>query len=134
MTSHTLFDGAAANATERAVRGEGRVNKIDGVFRAGQRGTSTHLRNRVEIAGLGLAKGSLRPESGKSELLKTRNEVERGWHALVEILNSEGRREVAADVRRFVGEMPVPRTEREQIVDALLQRIHKPREKEHLSR
>ena len=60
--------GVSANATERAVRGEGRVNKIDGVFRAEQRGTSTRVRNRVELTAVELARGNLRPEPGKQVL------------------------------------------------------------------
>jgi hypothetical protein len=118
--------GVSANATERAVRGENRVNKIDGVFRANQRGTSTHVRNRVELTAAKLAKGNLRLEPGKQVLLQTRKEVERGWHALTEILSSEGQRQLAADVERFVKAMPLPRAEKEQIALELLQRAHQP--------
>jgi hypothetical protein len=131
---HLREQGIEANATERAVRGEIRVNKIDGIFRAERRGASTHARTRVELAAAELPKGTPRHEPGKSRLLQTRKEVERGWHAIGEILASEGRRELASDVRRFVGEMPVPRIEREQIVDQLVQRIRKPRASEHLRR
>jgi hypothetical protein len=126
--------GIEANATERAVRGEGRINKSDGVFRAERRGVSTHTRARVERAAAELAKGKLRPEPGRAKLLKTRKEVERGWHALVEILRGEGQRELASDVMGFIGEMPVARTERDQIVDALLHRMHQPRSKDHATR
>jgi hypothetical protein len=119
--------GVSANATERAVRGEGRVSKIDGVYRADQRGTSTHIRNRVELTAAELAKGDLRPEPGKQVLLQTRKEVERGWYALNEILNTGGQRGLAADVRQFVEKMPPPRTEKEQIAFALLHRVHQPR-------
>ncbi|HEY6640608.1 MAG TPA: relaxase/mobilization nuclease domain-containing protein [Povalibacter sp.] len=126
--------GVSANATERAVRGEGRVNKTDGVFRADQRGTSTHVRNRVEIVAAELAKGNLRPEPGKQALLQTRKDVERGWHALTELLNKGGERNLAVDVRQFVEAMPFPRTEKEQIAFALLQRSHQPTMKMNLSR
>jgi hypothetical protein len=119
--------GVSANATERAVRGEGRGNKIDGVFRAAQRGTSTHIRNRTELVAAELVKGKLLPETGKQVMLQTRKEVKRGWLALSEVLNSEGQRELAAEVRQFAEAMPFPRTEKEQIAVALLQRIHQPR-------
>jgi len=122
------LSGVSANATERAVRGEGRVNKIDGVFRAGLRGTSTRNRNRVEITAVELAKGSLRPEPGRPVLLQTRREVVGGWRALSEILNGEGQQKLAADVRRFVDEMTVPRTEKEQIALALSHRVHQSRQ------
>lgn len=128
---HLREQGIEANATERAVRGENRVNKIDGIFRAERRGASTHMRTRVERAASELAKGSFRPEPGKSRLLETRQEVRRGWLALGGILSGAGQRGVALEVMRFVSEMPVPRTEREQIVDSLLQRIHQPRTMNH---
>jgi hypothetical protein len=118
--------GVSANATERAVRGDGRINKIDGVFRATQRGASTHIRNRVELTVAELAIGDLRPESGRQVLLHTRKEVERGWRAIKEILNREGRRQLAADVRQFVEKMPPPRTEKERIASALLRRDDQP--------
>src|SRR4051812_16242233 len=77
---HLREQGIEANATERAVRGQDRVNKIDGVYRAKSRGLSTHIRKRVEFVAAGLANGNLRPEPARFELLKTRKEVERGWH------------------------------------------------------
>jgi hypothetical protein len=124
----------SANASERAVRGESRANKIDGVFRAEQRGTSTRIRNRVKLTAVELAKGDLRPDSGRQVLLQTRKEVERGWRAIGEILDSEGQQELAADVREFVDKMPFPRTEKEQIAVALLHRVHRPRMKMNMSR
>lgn len=119
--------GVSANATERALRGEGRVNKIDGIYRADQRGTSTHIRKRVELTSAEIAKGNLQPEPGKRVLLRTRKEVERGWRAVAEILSGEGQRELAADIRSFIEAMPLPRTEKEQIAIALLQQVHQPR-------
>jgi hypothetical protein len=60
--------------------------------------------------------------------------VERGWQAVSEILNGKGQQKLAADVRQFVDEMPRPRTEKEQIALALLQRIHQPRMMINMSR
>jgi hypothetical protein len=39
---HLRDQGIAANATERAVRGETRSHKLDGIYRATKRGDSTH--------------------------------------------------------------------------------------------
>ncbi len=128
---HLREQGIEANATERAVRGEVRVNKVDGIYRAERRGASTHMRTRAELAAAGLAKGSFRPEPGKFRLLQTRKEVERGWRALDEILSTEGQGALAAKVRQFADLMPSPRTEREQVADALLQRILPPRDRDH---
>ena len=129
-----LMLGISANATERAVRGEGRVSKIDEVFRADQRGTSTHIRNRVERTAAELARGKLEPEPGKEVLLNTRKAVERGWHTAIEMLSSEGYRNLVADVREFVEAMPIAQTEKEQIALALLHRDHQPQIKFNMTR
>jgi hypothetical protein len=131
---HLREQGIEANATERAVRGEIKVNKNDGIFRAELRGASTYMRARVERTASDLEKGSFRPEPGKSRLLETRQEVRDGWLALGWILSGAGQHGVALDIARFVGEMPLPRTEREQIVDKLLQRIHQSRAKDRGTR
>lgn len=131
---HLREQGIEANATERAARGECRVNKIDGIYRAQCRGASTHIRARVERAAAELANGNRPPDASNSRLLRTRKEVERGWRALHEILNAEGHGELAADVRRFAGQMPGPSTEREQITDALLHRVRPPRANDQASR
>jgi hypothetical protein len=72
------LQGVSANATERAVRGESRVNMTDGVFRAHQRGTSTRIHSRVELMAVELAKSNLRLERGKQVLLQTRKDVVAG--------------------------------------------------------
>src|ERR1700722_13618965 len=52
--------GVEANATERAVRGESRTTKKDDIYRASQRGDSTHIRNRIEA----VAKQLLKDDGG----------------------------------------------------------------------
>jgi hypothetical protein len=131
---HLREQDIEANATERAVRGECRVNKIDGIYRAQCRGASTHMRARVERVAAEVRNGNPQPDPGKSRVLRTRKEVERGWRALDEILNAEGQEKLAADVRRFASQMPVASTEREQIADALLHRIRPPRANDQSAR
>ena len=116
---HLRALGIAANATERAVRGERRSPKRDGIYRAEQRGESRHTQARVEAVVADLLKGNLRVEGGKAKLLETRREVERGWRAVSDILVAEGRPELAAEVRRFSAQMPPPWTDRESIGEAL---------------
>jgi hypothetical protein len=120
---HLRDQGIAANATERAVRGETRTHKTDGIYRATKRGDSTHTRARTEAVVAELPKGDLRVEPGKSTLLATRKEVERGWRAASDILIAQGHPEIAADARRFVDQMPPPGTERELIAKELQQRL-----------
>jgi hypothetical protein len=112
---HLRGHGVAANATERPLRGEPRVDKRDGIYRAHERGASTHVRERAETVARELRNGVLRIEPGKSKLIETRKEVHRGWNAVSEILELQGQAELAANVRRFVHEMASPMTEKEQI-------------------
>jgi hypothetical protein len=116
---HLRNQGIAANATGRAVRGETRTHKTDGIYRATKRGDSTHTRARIEAVAAEILKGDLRVEPGKSTLMATREEVERGWRATSDILTAQGHPELAAHVQRFLAQMPLPRTDHEQIAASL---------------
>jgi relaxase-like protein len=124
---HLREQGIAANATERAVRGESRTRKTDGIYRATLRGDSSHTRARAEAVASELLKGNLRVEPGKSKLMETRKEVERGWRAMSDILLNQGQPELAAQVRRFMDQMPPPKTEKELIAATLVSRAREPR-------
>ena len=120
---HLGNQGIAANATERAVRGEIRNHKTDGIYRATLRGASTHTSARAKAVAQEFLEGDCRPDPGKAKLIQTRNEVERGWRAIGEILLAQGHSELAAAVPIFLRQMPPPRTEREQIADMLMRRM-----------
>lgn len=119
---HLRAHGIAANATERAVRGESRTHKLDGIYRASRRGDSTHVRARADTVAAELRKGNLRIEPTKARLVLTRKDVERGWRVISEVLTAGGQRELASKVDRFRSEMSLPRTEKEWIADWLLTR------------
>jgi hypothetical protein len=112
---HLRTLGVRANATERAVRGETRPPKLDGIYRAERRGDSSRIRARTEGIAQELLKGDLKFERGKARLLETRKEVQRGWFAVGEILAADGRVELAHQIWRFAAEMPTAITERERI-------------------
>jgi hypothetical protein len=116
---HLRALGIAANATERTVRGQTRSPKLDGIYRAEQRRECRRTSERAEAVAAELSKGNLRADLGKTTLLQTRKQVERGWWAINDILIAEGRPELAAQVRRFSAYMPSPRTDRELIAEAL---------------
>lgn len=134
FAQHLREQGIEANATERAVRGESRTNKIDGIYRAARRGASTHSRERVQAVAGELRSGGLRIEPGKVALVQTRKEVERGWRAVGEMLVSEGQIELAAQVRQFVDQMPPPRTEKERVAAGLVERVRANRVREEPAR
>ncbi len=112
---HLRDQGIAANATERAVRGESRTHKKDCIYRAAERGRSTHMQARTAAVSTDLLNGRLHAESGKIRLLETRNDVEHAWHAVSDILVRQDRPALAAQVRRFSRDMRPPLTEKEQL-------------------
>ena len=120
---HLGAHGVEANATERGVRGNRLPAKLDGIYRAKQRGESHHTRARAEKVARELLQGDLRLEQGKARLLETRKQVERGWSAVGDILMAQGRKELANGVWRFADEMPPPKTERELIAEDLRGRV-----------
>jgi len=111
--------GVESNATERAVRGEAKTRKTDGIHRAILRGNSTHMRARAEAAARELATGGHRPEPGKRVLLETRQAVIEGWRGLADVLERDGNVQLAEVVRHFVETMPPPLTEKETIARQL---------------
>jgi len=118
---HLRLLGVPANATERAVRGEGRNAKKDGIYRASLRGDSTYVRAQAEAVADELLKGNIQVEAGKKILIQTRKEVISGWQDVARQLADRGWHDLANDVRRFVGYMPALRTEREWIASYLRQ-------------
>lgn len=131
---HLQALGVPANATERAVRGENRSPKRDGIYRAEQRGESWRTRARMDEVGSQLLRGSLPTERGKETLILTRKDVERGWREVSEILVAQGQRELATAVLRFVGQMPPPRSDREMLAEQLRERRRDARLRERLQR
>jgi hypothetical protein len=115
--------GVEANATPRYVRGEAGLRKSDGIYRASQRGESTYMRGRAEAVAQELVNRKWRVESVKANLVDKRNEVQRAWLAVADILIRERQPDLAAHVRLFSKEMPHPRTEKEWLVAEMLGHI-----------
>jgi hypothetical protein len=70
-----------------------------------------------------LARGEISIEPGKSKLVATRKDVERGWQAVSNILVRQGESELAAEVKRYVRDMEPPLTEKEQLAVGLLRKV-----------
>lgn len=118
--------GVEANATDRSVRGQSRAPKLDSIFRAAQRGESSHMAARVHDVARELKAGSL-DQSGAKRLQRTRMDVVRGWQAVRDLLGAEGRHELADQVSRFLNQMPPPRTEKQWLASELMERARQPR-------
>jgi hypothetical protein len=114
--------GVEANATERAVRGEPRKAKKDGVYRANLRGDSTYIRVQAEAVAAEMLKGNVRAEPSKQALVATRRKVESGWRNLAIKLASDGDEDLSRNVQIFVERMRPPQTEKELIAERLLER------------
>lgn len=122
--------GIEANATERAVRGETRKAKKDGIYRASLRGDSTYVRAQAEAVAAELLKGNTRVEPGKRTLAETRRQVENGWRSVASLLAKDGHQDLAAVVQRFVERLPSPRTERERMRGEIVQRVRETQRRE----
>jgi hypothetical protein len=128
---HLRALGVAANATPRQVRGVTVPRKSDGIYRASLRGESTHMQERFHAVFRELKEGKLQIEPGKEKLLRTREEVRRGWLAVSDTLSRDGHVELATQVRQYVEQMPKPGTEKEYIAARLLApRAREPRVRE----
>ncbi len=121
FAQHLREHGVEANATARAIRGRPHAHKKDGIYRASLRGASTHMRRRAEEAVRYLAERRLPTEPGKAKLIETRRNVEQGWRAVVQALEGQGERHIAESVSRFVAAMPPVRTDRELMIEQLLE-------------
>ena len=120
FASHLRALGVAANATERAVRGESRSARRDGVYRASLRGESTFLRSRVEAIAEEAISGISQRDPGEQRLLETRSRVLNGWRNAADLLSKNGNSSLAVDVRTFLSAMQVPQTDQDRIRADLL--------------
>jgi hypothetical protein len=119
--------GVEANATERAVRGETRPAKKDGIYRASQRGDSIYLRRQAEAIAADLLRGVDGPEPSKRTLVKTRHLIEGGWRTFANRLSKSGHADLASDIGRFVDQMRPVQTDQERVAFDLRKQSVRPR-------
>jgi hypothetical protein len=118
--------GISANATERAARGQSRINLKTGIYRSAARGQSRYLRDhwrRIQRQ----MRGGLQPNPGKAKIVETRRAVVAGYHGAAEVLLQAGQADLAQKISRFVGRMSPPRTTDEHLVAAVARRSREPR-------
>lgn len=113
--------GVAANATERAVRGQNRKGHRDGIYRATLRGESVYMRDQANASIAQPGGEYFDNEPGRRELLRTRERVENGWQSVAHQLLKDGRSDLAGEIQQFVTEFEPVRTEREHIAHGLQQ-------------
>jgi hypothetical protein len=108
--------GVAANATERAVRGESRTRKSDGIFRADIRGESTHM-NARRAETMSHPAEPTNGGQGAEGLRGTRRQVVGGWLGTANRLMAAGDSDLAHRVRVFVARMAPARTDSERFAE-----------------
>jgi Relaxase/Mobilisation nuclease domain len=102
--------GIAANATERAVRGQVLSPKRDGVYRTAQRDDSRRVRERLELIGRDLGTAKPNGDPGSVALKETRRKVVEAWGIVSSQMLVAGH-PLADHVWGFLGRMPEPQTE-----------------------
>ena len=109
--------GVAANATERAVRGETRTHRSDGAYRAAQRAGSTLVHDREQRILRAWSIGTLQWGNGESKLTKTRQEVVEGWRGVSDRLKADGDLELGWSVDSFLAHMPPAKTDKALLIE-----------------
>jgi hypothetical protein len=129
FAQHLRMLGVAANATDRSLRGVTEPRKLDAIYRPmiDTKRYSIHMGHRIQAVAAELLAGGIKVEAGKSSLAATRQNVERGWHAVSEILIRQGQPDLAAQVKKFVDQMPPTLTDKEWIAQNLRQHMVGPR-------
>ena len=90
FATHLRAQGIAANATERAVRGQTRTPKSDAIYRAMRRNESVHELNRRHDLAKRAPTAVQSHVQGKAKLERTRALIVAGWHAVADRLGEEG--------------------------------------------
>jgi hypothetical protein len=111
--------GVAANATERAVRGETRTHRSDGAYRAAIREGSSLIQDRKRQIIREWSEGQLNFGAGEERLARTREEVLEGWYRVSARLKADGDFELGRRVESFAAQMPPAKTERRALIDQL---------------
>jgi hypothetical protein len=109
--------GVAANATERAVRGNTRSSKPDGIYRTERRGDFYSLRHHAQRLPVLSVQCDSAEASSRERLLCTRAAVVKGWRALSRRLWGNGDRLLASRIERFIDQMPPVKTDAEAIAE-----------------
>ena len=113
--------GVAANATERAVRGESRSAKKDGIFRSSLRGDSKFMRARAHAVAAEVVTGNLRDDLGGKSLFETRSRVVQGWQAVARRLSAQGERALSDDITGFILGMKPVRADKARIAHEMIE-------------
>jgi hypothetical protein len=115
--------GIAANATPRAVRGQGKRSAKDAIFRAQRRADSHALRERAQSVVSELSRTGTVRDPAHAKLQETRSAVTAGWMRIAETLDNQGEIILAGDVRYFAKQLPPVLTDRERLAQDFIRHL-----------
>jgi hypothetical protein len=75
----------------------------DGIYRATLRGDSTYVNDRIAAVAADLKKKEIRVDPGRTNLLRTRSEVEQGWRVVGEIICKQEKSDIVKRNREQKG-------------------------------
>ncbi len=119
FAAHLRAQGIAANATERAARGQVRGPVRDRIYRATLRGQSTHHQACLDRIAQAARSGHAAPVPGATKLEETRRAVVQGWHAVAERALENGLPHLAEQIWKLIGGMPAAQTDEERLRHSL---------------
>ena len=109
--------GIAANATERAVRGETKIHQPDGAYRAAQRAGTTYLQDREQRMLRDWSAGTPKTTGGEIKLARTRQRVVEGWRGVSARLKADADHELGQAIDSFLAQMPPAKTEKRLLIE-----------------
>ncbi len=112
--------GIAANATPRAVRGENKKIRREGIFKAQRYGKSTAMRDRVIGIAKELSRTGTVEDPARARLLETRKCLVSAWMSAAEVLDEQGEEILAGEVRYFAKHLPPVLTDRQRLAAQFL--------------
>ena len=119
----TRDQGIAANATPRAVRGQGKRSAKDAIFRAQRRADSFARRKRVESVVRELSTTGTVRDPAHAKLQETRSAVMAGWMGVAETLEKQGEIVLAGEVRYFAKHLAPVLTDRERLAQEFIRHL-----------
>ena len=115
--------GIAANATSRAVRGQGKRAARAAIYRAKGRRNSYAMREAVQSIAAELTRTRRIHDAAHARLAETRQSIVAGWMDVAARLDAQGELMLAGDVRYFAKHLPPVLTDRERLAADFIRHI-----------
>ena len=115
--------GIAANATPRAVRGQGKKGMPAAAYQSRRHGRSHSIRAQVESIARELTSTGAVRDPAHNKLAETRKAVVVGWRAIADALDVQGEIVLAGEVRSFATRLPPVLTDRERLAAEFIRHV-----------